>query len=316
MTVTSPGDSGTGSLRAAITVAQSGDTIVFAPTLFSSTQTTTTTKKGKGKSPPPPPPPPANTILLTSGQVTLTKNLAIQGFGADQLTISGNNAFRVFEVAGGVTATLSGMTITQGYGYFSGGNGGGILNNGTLTVKNGKFSRNNAKYGGGIYNAGGTLAISDSTLGGGSNATAGAGIYNAGGIVAVSSSTLSGNWATNGAGIYNAAGTLMIANSALSSNYAHFDYSVSGGYGGGIYNAGIATISNSILTGNTADGGLGGGGIYNAAGGTLTVRNSSSITGNFGSYEFGDSDITNLGVLQQDGTSTIGVLYGNTPILI
>jgi hypothetical protein len=55
-----------------------------------------------------------------------------------------------------------------------------------------------------------------------------------------------------------------------------------------------------------------GGGIYNR-GGTVTVENSSSITGNSASD---GADVYNGGVLYLDSTSTIGVLDGNPPILI
>src|SRR6516225_1711232 len=74
LTVTNNLDSGPGSLRAEIAAAQNNDKIVFAPSL-------------NGK-----------TIALTSGELAITKGLTIQGPGASQLTISGNNRFRVFEV--------------------------------------------------------------------------------------------------------------------------------------------------------------------------------------------------------------------------
>ena len=71
LTVLNNLDSGAGSLRAEIAVANSNDTIIFAPSL-------------NGK-----------TITLTSGELDLTKNLTIQGPGASQLTVSGGNASRV-----------------------------------------------------------------------------------------------------------------------------------------------------------------------------------------------------------------------------
>ena len=63
-TVTSPADSGDGSLRAVIAAAQSGDQIVFDDSL-------------EGQA-----------ITLTSGQLTIAKSLDIEGLGADQLTVS------------------------------------------------------------------------------------------------------------------------------------------------------------------------------------------------------------------------------------
>src|SRR6266516_811478 len=128
LTVTSLQDSGTGSLRAVIDAAQSGDTIVFASTLSSSTTLTSLATlslaaakcsssnnghgngHGKPTPPPPPPPPPTPTITLTSGELLLTKNLTIQGPGASQLAISGSGS-RAFEVAQGSALTLIGLTI-------------------------------------------------------------------------------------------------------------------------------------------------------------------------------------------------------------
>jgi hypothetical protein len=100
-TVTNNNDSGTGSLRALIAAAASGDTIDFSSKL-------------KGE-----------TITLTSGELLITDSVTIDGLGANQLAVSGNNASRVFEVATGLNVTISGLTITQGYALEQ---GGGILN--------------------------------------------------------------------------------------------------------------------------------------------------------------------------------------------
>src|SRR5260370_25466490 len=90
LTVTNNLDSGAGSLRADIAAAHNGDTIVFAPSLD------------------------GQTITLTSGELLIRKNLIIAGPGAGELTVSGNNASRVFEVAKLRQVTLSGLTISKG----------------------------------------------------------------------------------------------------------------------------------------------------------------------------------------------------------
>ena len=69
---------------------------------------------------------------------------------------------------------------------------------------------------------------------------------------------------------------------------------VSGANGGGIYNSGTLTITNSTLSGNTADRG---GGIYNNTGSTLHVTNS-SILNNTTHNDGG-------GIYNLDGTLTL-----------
>ena len=88
--VTNTNDSGTGSLRQAILDANANlgaDSVVFVTGL-------------------------RGTIRLTSGELLITDDLTIQGPGAKQLSVSGNNASRVFEIASGLDVAISGLTIT------------------------------------------------------------------------------------------------------------------------------------------------------------------------------------------------------------
>src|SRR5690606_5799367 len=55
--------------------------------------------------------PPCDRITLAGEQLSLNNHVDIQGPGADVLTVSGDNRSRVFRVALGVTATISGLTI-------------------------------------------------------------------------------------------------------------------------------------------------------------------------------------------------------------
>ena len=132
--VTSDADSGTGTLRAAIAAATSGDTINFARSAY-------------------------GTITLTSGPLIVPDiNLTIQGPGANKLTISGNDTYTVLEL--GIvpfgpqtpsTMTISGLTIANGNASIndSGGNGGGISEAVNLTVSNSVFKDNQAPTGSG-----------------------------------------------------------------------------------------------------------------------------------------------------------------------
>jgi hypothetical protein len=137
------------SLRAEIAAAHDGDTIVFDSSLS------------------------GQTITLASGELLITHSLTITGPGAGNLTVSGHQASRVFEVATATTVTLSGLAISNG-SVTGNSNGGGILNNGTLPVSNSTLSGNSGT-GGGIAN-GSTLTVVGSTLSGNSAVKIGGGI--------------------------------------------------------------------------------------------------------------------------------------------
>ena len=107
------------------------------------------------------------TIKLTSGELAINKSLDIEGLGADRLTISGNDASRVFDVTdAGVTVTLAGLTISHGRAT----EGAGIDNIGHLTVAASTLDHNQAvgpehadSRGGGILNlSGATLTVTGS----------------------------------------------------------------------------------------------------------------------------------------------------------
>jgi predicted outer membrane repeat protein len=275
LTVTKTLDSGAGSLRAVIAAARGGDTIVFAPSLD------------------------GQTITLTSGELLIKKNLTITGPGAGQLTISGSNASRVFELSSKTQpqVTLSGLTISSGYGggilnnsgdtltvsncILSGNTGAGIHNDGTLTVTGSTLSGNSSNSdGGGIYNDGPTLTVTNCTL---SNNTAignvGGGIYTSGyfvagafkgGIATISSSTLTRNFAGWGGGIVvDFGGTAELDDCKLNSN-------TSRAHGGAVWiGSGTLTLSSCTVSNNSSNYG---GGIY-VSGGTV-VLSGCTVTSN------------------------------------
>jgi hypothetical protein len=219
----SPGD---GTLRGEIAAAQSGDTIVFAPTLN------------------------GNIITLGNGynhdQLEINENLTIQGPGAGLLAIYDNSMSRVFQVNAGANVTISGLEIAGGdavASYYTGpsgfptpaaydGGGGGILNLGTLTLSGCNVVDNDTNLssgygvgvhgltGGGISNYG-TMTLSGSTVTANSSYSWGGGIYNDG-TMTLSGSTLNYNSAAVGGGILNdTQGELTILSSVVRNNTAH-----------------------------------------------------------------------------------------------
>lgn len=269
----------------------------------------------------------AQTITLSSGTLPIRSNTSISGptVGSratltNLVTVSGNNAFTVFTVSGGVTGVvINNLNIANGSGsshYFAGGaanSGGGIFNAGTLTLRTSTISANTSSgsgaAGGAIENIG-TLAISNSTVTGNS-APYGGGIDNNFRLT-VTDSTFSANSATHGGGIENEPGAslLTIINSTFSGNSAtdggglgttlgHASVSVASstfsgnsatGLGGGILNEDTpATVINCTISGNSAPAG---GGIENY--GTLTLANN-IIFGNSGGDESGGGSSTDNG---------------------
>jgi hypothetical protein len=279
ITVSNTNDSGPGSLRQAIADAASGDTINFTVT---------------------------GTIMLTSGTLTIDKDLTISGPGASYLAISGSDAFQVFLVDYSVTTTIAGLTIENGN---SSSVGGGIYNRGTLFLTNSTVSGNSASTalggaGGGILNLGtGTLTVTNSTISGNA-AYSGGGIDNAGGMLTVTNSTISGNTAVSGgAGIFTS-GTLSVTNTTFANNSLPLEAS-----GAGIENLGTLKVKSTAMQKKSS----GGTNCYNVAGGTMTsfgynLSDDASCTG------FTQVTDTNLGLdpsgLQDNGgpTETIALL--------
>jgi CSLREA domain-containing protein len=314
--VTSNADSGANTLRDAIdTGVCEGGTITFDPSVTSITLAT---------------------------ELTIAKNMTITGPGSGTLTISGNNVSRVFNVALGKTATISGMTITGGKVLGTAGaagsgaaggtaSGGGILNAGTLTLTNVILSGNQATggaggsatgsaggvgggaFGGAIFNSG-TLTLNNSTVNGSNSATGGKG---------GDSDTTNGNGGSAfGGGIYNS-GTLTLTNSTISGNTTAGGAAGSGagaagtagaGSGGGVYHDATAspatlTVTGSTISGNTSS--TNGGGIANVGtltNATLTITNT-TISGNGANNDGGG--IYNAGAT---GTTTLTsvTVTGNT----
>jgi hypothetical protein len=285
ITVTNTNDSGSGSLRQALSDANDGDTINFAVT---------------------------GTITLTSGALLVTKNLTITGPGAHQLSIDGNQALLVFGIVPGKTAVISGLTVRNGQiGIWNEGisttvsncvltanSSLGILTgDGVLTVNNCTISGNSE---GGLDNDHATLNVNNCAITGNSPF----GIYNnqvlsppppgqrshgrpehrksdnaASGLeasLAIANSIISGN---SGPGVDNNSGVATITTSTISDN-SNDNSGAESGEGGGIYSHSgklpdILTVTDCTISGNFAF--FNGGGI--AAGFSLTILNS-TVSGN------------------------------------
>jgi hypothetical protein len=191
-------------LRQAITSANAttgANTITFDSTVFATPQT----------------------ITLGGTQLELSNTTGTQMITgpAAGVTVSGGGLSRVFQVESGVTASISGISITGGGGEVG---GGGLLvsSGGTATLFDCTVSGNHANYGGGLLTYG-TTTLNDCAV--------------------------SGNSANGAGGVWVDGGTATLTNVTVSNNSA-------AGFGGGLnIESGTATLFDCTISGNAAGSG-------------------------------------------------------------
>lgn len=134
--------------------------------------------------------------ILTQSELIIAKSLTIAGPGARVLAIDGQNAHRVFQLNESSVVTISGLTIFRGNEI----NGGGIYvgESSRLTLDASVVAGNLAVQGGGIFNDG-VLTVVRSTVAGNTSTENGGGILSEGQRLTIVRSTISGN-RTNGFG--------------------------------------------------------------------------------------------------------------------
>lgn len=153
------------------------------------------------------------------------------------------NGTRVFIVHNTATLTLQNLTIRRGFATAS---GGGIVNEGTLTLMNAIVTENSIEdpegpvsTGGGIWNSStSTLTLVNTTVSRNFASKRGGGIL-IGGSATLIGSTVTGNVSALGGGIA-AFGPLTLKNSSVTGNTAGGDGDAGGG--GGIHLVGVAAI--------------------------------------------------------------------------
>ncbi len=124
----------------------------------------------------------------------------------------------VQDVAGGVSsaARWDGFIVEQGKAT----KGGGIYNEGSVTIANSIIRGNRADEGGGIYNNGGAPVIYNTEISG-NTAKDGAAMYNSSSSPRLTNVTISGNLASsNGGGLYNDNSNPAIQNTIIWGNRA------------------------------------------------------------------------------------------------
>jgi predicted outer membrane repeat protein len=275
-----PGPGGTLSLRQAITAANAsaGNTIQFASAL-------------KG-----------STITLLSGQIAISQPMTITGPGAGQLTVSGNDASRIFYIRpvpdnsnpDSTPVTISGVTLTHG-GTKNVSGGAVFTSHSKLLLSHSTISYSKGFVGGGIFSRYAKTQIEYSRLIGNQATHQGGALYSTlDTSVNILFDTISGNSAGEiGGGIrIGAAGYAVINGSTISGNIVpqpSSDYGPQGG--GGIalsnINSSVAILESTITQNYAASGGAGLA-VMDSQTGFATAVQFSTIAGNFAApYETG-----------------------------
>jgi len=203
---------------------------------------------------------------FTGEGLVISRNLSLYGYAGESITGTGSGSVVTITPSG--TASIDGVTIQNG----GNANGAGVH----------------------VY-PGGSLTLDHSTITG--NSLSGtsydaAGLFNDGGTVRISDSTITSNTAgpAGVAGILNT-GAMTIVRSAIVNNRAY------GAPAGDIDNGGTLTLANSTVAGNIAQTA---GGIQNDPTGALHLIND-TIADNNAQERFGQSGQTQVGgILNQN----------------
>ena len=215
-----------------------------------------------------------------TGDLDLTDDLTLQGADAGTTIIQAcavvapattcRGVDRVLDVdpgAKGITVTVSGVTLRNGFAPSSAfdDGGGGVRNRGTLTITDGVVTANavdplSSGAGGGICHRAGTLTLVRSHVDGNQSGATAGGIFVGSGI-----------------GLGSPPAALVVNDSTVSENQT-------GGAGGGIYTGGsnvpgkpLITVARSTIAGNVASTQDGGG--IRMGRGTLSISDS-TVSGN------------------------------------
>jgi hypothetical protein len=211
------------------------------------------------------------TITLASDLPACTAPMTIIGPGTNLLTISGSNSFRLFQLAANTTNSIGGLTLANGY-TANNNSGAAIHNLGHTIVTNCLFSSNSVLggFGGALANFGtGTLVVTNCDFigntarggdgdslngkggGGGGGAGMGGAVFTEGAELLLLGCNFQGNGAIGGNG-----GSII-----------NNDLSSSAGGNGGFPNRGLGGPGSSANGSSGSFGGGGGGGGRSGFGG-------------------------------------------------
>ena len=202
-------------------------------------------------------------IILSTGFLSKEESKYQKGImlDVDDLVIDGNGhtidakgKTRIF-CCTGKNITIKNIILKNGFAEKYDGGGAVYNDGGELTITGSTLNKNAGWYGGAVYNRkGGELTITDSILNENTAEYSGGAINNNKARLIITDSTLNKNTAKEGGSIQNYECKLIIVDSTLTGNTAQW-------HGGSIHNnGGELTITDSTFNENTAE--YSGGAIY------------------------------------------------------
>lgn len=250
------------------------------------------------------------TTPLTEADIVVNKDVTIEGLGRTDTIVqaaatSGTAGARVFTILAGYTVTMRDFTVRHGRVPNANGGGiwvragaelalenvdvllneavrgGGIANEGTLTLAGAAVNMNTAGVGGGLFAAGGSLSLRDVVIAENNAGIDGGGIYAVSGSIEGARLFLRGNRAEDSCG----GGIAVVEQATLALAQSAFVFNVAF-YGGGICQSSADSavyLTNVTLAANEANGS--GGGII-AGVGVMWLANV-TVTGNSAGLEPG-----------------------------
>ncbi len=256
LTVSNDGDSGKGSLRYAIENICEKGSITFSSEL------------------------PRSTVIVVNSPLNLNKDMSIRNQDVPNLTVSGDKKKRIFEIEPNVAVEMEGLTIAEGYA--EDGLGGGIYNQGILTLNNCTLFGNSADAGSAAIDSEGRVilyagAARDNIEDSFTVTGIGAGAVLNTGIITLTQCTLSGNISRAGdrigegtlaGGIFNS-GEMRMRHCTLAANMAEKKSAELIGVGGLCNFLGNVSIEHSLIAENTGDNGADAYGIFISGGWNL-----------------------------------------------